>query len=208
MGFYSERLFPWMVEHSLDKPAIHVRRARLVGPAAGDVLEIGFGTGATLPFYDRSLVRSLSVVEPSAGMNMRATRRIREQGWDVRIDALAGESLPYPDASFDCVVSSLTLCSVTDPERVLGECWRVLRPGGTLRFFEHVASDDPRRRRWQERLNPIQRVVGVGCNVNRDTAALIRAAGFEFDPPPHQIETALPFSTYFPVIEGAARKPL
>ncbi|MDH7972745.1 class I SAM-dependent methyltransferase [Sphingomonas sp. AR_OL41] len=207
MGLYSERIFPWFIERALDTPAIRAHRAKLIEGATGDVLEIGFGTGATLPYYDRATVRSLSVVEPSSGMNRRAQQRIDSLGWSIRIEALAGEALPFADESFDCVVVSLTMCTVADPPRVLAEIRRVLRPGGSLRFFEHVASADPARRKWQDRLNPVQRVVGVGCNLNRDTVAYIRAAGFELGPVAQQIEPAFPFADYMPIVEGVARKP-
>ncbi|CAN5606261.1 class I SAM-dependent methyltransferase [soil metagenome] len=207
MGLYSETVFPWLLDRALDTPEIRDRRKRLVEGARGDVLEIGFGTGATLPFYDREIVRSLSVVEPSTGMNKRAMAMIARTNWPITIDALAGENLPFGDESFDCVVSSLTMCSVSDPPRVLAEIWRVLRPGGTFRFFEHVASEDPARRKWQDRLNPVQRVVGVGCNLNRDTTGLVRAAGFALEPVPQQIEPSFPFAAYLPVVEGVAHKP-
>ncbi|WP_374126865.1 class I SAM-dependent methyltransferase [Sphingomonas sp. 28-62-11] len=206
MKLYSETIFPWFLDRSLDTPQIRARRKRLVESVEGDVLEIGFGTGATLPFYNRDLVRSLSVVEPSTGMNKRAAEMIDRLNWSITIDALAGEDLPFEDQTFDCVVSSLTLCSVSDPVRVLAEIWRVLRPGGTLRFFEHVASEDPERRKWQDRLNPIQRVVGVGCNLNRDTVGLMRAAGFVIGSVPQQIEPSFPFAAYLPFVEGIAVK--
>ena len=207
MGLYSEKIFPWFIDQALDKPGIHERRARLVGAAAGDVLEIGFGTGATLPFYDRQKVRSLSVVEPSSGMNRRAEARIKSLGWPIHIEALAGENLPFANESFDCVIASLTLCTVADPPRVLAEIWRVLRPGGSFRFFEHVASENPARRKWQDRLNPLQKIVGVGCNLNRDTVDYARAAGFTLGPTPQQIEPSFPFADYLPVVEAVATKP-
>ncbi len=207
MSFYAETVFPWFLDRSLDRPQIHARRKRLVEGAHGDVLEIGFGTGATLPFYNRQSVRSLSVVEPSTGMNKRAAEMIDRLNWPITIDALAGENLPFKDETFDCVVSSLTLCSVSDPPRVLAEIWRVLRPGGTLRFFEHVASNVPKRRKWQDRLNPLQRVVGVGCNLNRDTVGSVRAAGFVVGSVPQQIEPSFPFAAYLPLVEGVAQKP-
>lgn len=207
MSFYSETVFPWFLDRFLDAPEIRDRRKRLVERAQGDVLEVGFGTGATLPFYNPEIVRSLSVVEPSKGMNKRAQAMIDRLNWPISIDALVGEDLPFKDQSFDCVVSSLTLCSVSDPPRVLAEIWRVLRPGGTLRFFEHVASDDPKRRKWQDRLNPLQRVVAVGCNLNRDTVGMVRAAGFILGPVPQQIEPSFPFAAYLPIVESVARKP-
>lgn len=208
MSFYAETLFPWFLDRSLDTPEIRDRRKRLVEDAQGDVLEIGFGTGATLPFYNREMVRSLSVVEPSTGMNKRAKAMIARLNWPITIDALTGEDLPFEDECFDCVVSSLTLCSVADPPRVLAEIWRVLRPGGTFRFFEHVASKDAKRRKWQDRLNPVQRVVGVGCNLNRDTVGLVRSAGFDLGAVPQQIEPSFPFAAYLPVVEGVAHKPV
>ncbi len=206
MSFYTETVFPWFLDRFLNTEEIGNRRKRLVEGAHGDVLEIGFGTGATLPFYNREIVSSLAVVEPSKGMNKRAEAMIARLNWPITIDALAGEKLPFENARFDCVVSSLTLCSVSDPQRVLAEVWRVLRPGGTLRFFEHVASQSPKRRKWQDRLNPVQRVVAVGCNLNRDTIGLMRAAGFDLGLVPQQIETSFPFAAYLPIVEGTARK--
>lgn len=207
MSFYAETVFPWVLDRSLNTPEISKRRKRLTENAEGDVLEIGFGTGATLPFYNRALVRSLSVVEPSTGMNKRAEAMIEKLNWPIAIHALAGEHLPFEDRNFDCVVSSLTLCSVSNPRRVLAEIWRVLRPGGRLRFFEHVASDDPKRRKWQDRLNPVQRVLGVGCNLNRETVGLVREAGFVLGPVLQQIEPSFPFAAYLPIVEGVALKP-
>lgn len=206
MGIYSERIFPWMLDRSTDRGVFHKRRARVVGPASGDVLEIGFGTGATLPFYDAEKVRSLTVVEPSVGMNKKAAKRIAGSNLDVRSEPLAGEDLPFSDESFDCVVCCLTLCSVEDPATVLAEVHRVLRPGGSFRYFEHVASEEPGWRRWQDRLNPVQRVVGVGCNLNRPTRELIAESGLAIDDSRLEIEHKLPLAGLFPFAEGVARK--
>jgi ubiquinone/menaquinone biosynthesis C-methylase UbiE len=172
------------------------------------VLEIGFGSGATLPFYDPAKVVQLTVVEPSAGMNARAAARLAQSHVPVASVPGAGERLPFPDASFDTVVTCLTLCSVADPPRVLAEIRRVLKPGGTFLFLEHVASDDAGRRRWQTRLTPLQRVIGVGCHLDRDQAALIRAAGFELPPAPQQVEPAFgAMAPLVPLIQGQAVSP-
>lgn len=188
MGLYSETIFPWLLDKALGHPNIMARRQRLVGQAAGDVLEIGFGSGATLPFYDPAKVTSLTVVEPSEGMNRRAAAQLASSPVPIRSIPGAGEHLPFPNASFDTLVCCLTLCSVADVGQVLAEVKRVLKPGGRFLFMEHVLSDDPERQRWQHRLNPLQRVVGVGCNLNRPSADLVRAAGFILDPVPAQEE--------------------
>jgi ubiquinone/menaquinone biosynthesis C-methylase UbiE len=151
-------------------------RQQTAGEASGDVLEIGGGTGANLPFY-RGDVR-LTVVEPNPHMTRRLRRRAARLGRRVTVVAGSGEKIPFPDASFDSVVTTLVLCMVDDLEQVVREARRVLRPGGAFYFYEHVASKSRRRRRWEDRLNPAWRFLTTGCNLNRDTAAAIRAGGF------------------------------
>ncbi|WP_156255836.1 class I SAM-dependent methyltransferase [Sandarakinorhabdus oryzae] len=188
MGLYAETIFPWLLDKALGHPNIMRRRQALVSGARGEVLEIGFGSGATLPFYDPATVSSLTVVEPSEGMNRRAAAHLAASPVPLTSVPGAGEKLPFADARFDTVVCCLTLCSVQDVGQVLAEVRRVLKPGGRFLFLEHVLSDDPDRQRWQQRLNPVQRVVGVGCNLNRPSAQLVRDAGFILDPMPVQEE--------------------
>ena len=188
MGLYSETIFPWLLDRALSHPDIMARRRALVSQAAGEVLEIGFGSGATLAFYDPAKVTSLTVVEPSIGMNRRAAAVLAQSPVPIKSVPGAGERLPFGDASFDTAVCCLTLCSVQDVGQVLAEVRRVLKVGGRFLFMEHVLSGDPHWQRWQHRLNPIQKVVGVGCNLNRPSADLVRAAGFTLDPMPRQEE--------------------
>ncbi|MGB3722062.1 MAG: class I SAM-dependent methyltransferase [Pacificimonas sp.] len=206
MKLYSERLFPALCDRAMRAPEIQDRRRRLVADVAGQVLEIGFGTGLSAEFYPAD-VTELIAVEPSAGMNETAIKRIAAANVPVRLLPRAGESLPVDDASIDHVVCSLTLCSVDDPAQVLAEVKRVLKPGGGFHFMEHVLSDRPAVARWQRRLNPVQRVIGVGCNLNRDTTTHIRAAGFELVRVPLEREPAFPFSALFPLAQGVAFKP-
>jgi ubiquinone/menaquinone biosynthesis C-methylase UbiE len=209
MGLYSETIFPWLLDRTLNNPRIMARRQALVAGASGDVLEIGFGSGATLPFYDPARVQSLTVVEPSAGMNRRAAARLAQSPVPVRSVPGAGEKLPFADASFDTVVCCLTLCSVADVGQVLAEVRRVLKPGGCFLYLEHVLSDDAGRRRWQHRLTPVQKVIGVGCHLNRDANAAILAAGLSLDPVPVQgLEPAFgALAPLAPLVAGAAVKP-
>ena len=205
MGLYSETIFPWLLDKVLGHPRIEARRAMLVGQASGEVLEIGFGSGATLPFYNPAKVTRLTVVEPSEGMNRRAAARLATSPVPVASMPGAGERLPFADARFDTVVTCLTLCSVNNVPQVLAEIRRVLRPGGQFLFLEHVLSEDAGVRRWQRRLNPVQKVVGVGCNLDRDGAALVRAAGFTLPPVVQELEPAFgALAKLTPLIAGAA----
>lgn len=152
-------------------------RRALIARASGDVLEIGGGTGANLPFYGDA-VSTLTITEPEAPMLKRLRRHVAEQGVSATVVQAPAESLPFADASFDTVVTTLVLCTVGDQPRALAELRRVLRPGGALLFMEHVRSDDPKLARWQDRFNPVQLRIGHGCNCNRDTLAGISRAGF------------------------------
>ena len=207
MGLYSERIFPWLLDKTLGHPRIEARRAALVSQARGKVLEIGFGSGATLPFYDPAKVSNLTVVEPSEGMNKRAAGRLAASPVPVISVPGAGEKLPFDDASFDTVVTCLTLCSVSDVPKVLAEIRRVLKPGGQFLFLEHVLSEDEKRRRWQVRLTPLQKVVGVGCHLDRDSAAMVRAAGFDLPAVVQQTEPAFgAMAPLVPLISAAATR--
>lgn len=151
-------------------------RQRTAGRARGDVLEIGAGTGANLAYYPRDT--RLHVFETSSWMASRLQRKAVRAGRNLRIDVAEGGPLPYADATFDTVVSTMVLCSVPDQASALSEIRRVLRRGGQFLFLEHVASPRPGVRVWQRRLNPLQRFFADGCQLDRDTAAAIRSAGF------------------------------
>jgi len=161
-----------------EEAGLRAHRAALIGVATGDVLEIGGGTGANLPFYGGG-VRTLTITEPEKPMARRLERRIRELTPDATLLREPAEVLPFEDATFDVAVSTLVLCTVDDQPGALRELRRVLRPGGRLLFIEHVRSDDPRLARWQDRMLPLNIRVGHGCHCNRPTLDGIRAAGFE-----------------------------
>jgi ubiquinone/menaquinone biosynthesis C-methylase UbiE len=152
-------------------------RERTAGRAWGDVLEIGGGTGANLRFYPADV--RLTMVEPNPHMVKRLSRKAAALRRDVAIVPGVGESLSFPDSSFDSVVTTLVLCMVRDLDLVVREARRVLRPGGVFLFYEHVASQSRRMRKWQDRANPVWRFLTTGCNLNRDIVAAINAAGFD-----------------------------
>lgn len=160
----------------MDEAGGEENRRRLVEDAEGEVLEVGAGTGMNLSLY--SAAGRVVALEPDHAMRRRARSAARQAR--VPVEVVEGEAteLPFAEAAFDTVVFSLVLCTVPDVSRALGEAYRVLRPGGTLRFYEHVRSSDPRLARWQDRLERPWRWLGNGCCPNRDTLAAIAAAGF------------------------------
>jgi SAM-dependent methyltransferase len=151
-------------------------RKLTAGNAWGDVLEIGGGTGANLPFYPESA--NITFIEPDAYMVRKLRRNIVRHKRSAAIVQQGGESLPFADASFDTVVTTLVLCMVSDADAVVREARRVLRPGGAFLFYEHVVSPRRRGRWWQHRLNPAWKCLTTGCNLNRDLTASIQNAGF------------------------------
>jgi ubiquinone/menaquinone biosynthesis C-methylase UbiE len=168
-------VYDWLTS-AAEEAGLRARRAQLLKSAKGRVLEIGAGTGANLPLYDARV--DLTVTEPEEPMARRLEKRLRELRPNTAIVHAPAEHLPFSDAQFDAVVSTLVLCTVGDQHRALGEMRRVLKPGGQLLFIEHVRSDDPKLARWQDRLNGFNRFVAYGCNCNRATLDAIRAAGF------------------------------
>ena len=151
-------------------------REELVGHAEGETLEIGAGTGLNLPRYRTP--RRVVVTEPEPSMLRHLERRPHPAGVPVLVGAASGDALPFPDHSFDTVVSTLVLCSVDSPSRVLAEVRRVLRPGGRYVFLEHGGSHDPRLARWQRRLEPVWKHLAGGCHLTRDATQLVEAGGF------------------------------
>ncbi len=151
-------------------------RSRLLGELEGDVLEIGAGTGASLPHYERA--SRVVALEPDPSMAKRLPERVAAARVPVEVVAGSAEAIPYADESFDVVVSTFMLCSVADPTAVLVEARRVLKPDGKLVLLEHVRGEG-RTARWQERLTPLHRRIAGNCHLNRDTRATVAAARFD-----------------------------
>ncbi len=160
-----------------EKAGLGAHRKKLLSTAAGRVIEIGAGTGANLPFYSDA-VSDLVVCEPAEPMAQRLERKLASFGRPVRVVRAPAENLPVESGSFDVAVSTLVLCTVGDPQSVLAELHRVLKPGGRLLFIEHVRAEEPGLARWQDRLNFLNKRIAQGCNCNRNTVAEIATAGF------------------------------
>lgn len=151
-------------------------RRELLASAHGKVLELGIGTGMNLPHYPET-VTELHAVDPAQLLPKTIAARSARLPFPVRIQRDTAETLAYADRQFDYVVSTWTLCTIPDPVLALQEVGRVLKPGGKFLFLEHGRSDDRKIAAWQDRLNPIQNVIGCGCNLNRRIDQLIAQAG-------------------------------
>ncbi|MCM2279129.1 MAG: class I SAM-dependent methyltransferase [Oligoflexia bacterium] len=180
MGIYSRMVFPFILERAMNLGRLTELRHALLAQARGTVVEIGFGTGANLPHYP-SAVTSLSAIEPNEGMRRYWSRKTAVAPFALSVLPGEAERLPLGDKSCDTAVSTLTLCSVRDPARTLSELFRVLKPGGQLLFLEHGRAPDRGVLRWQMRLEPVNRALADGCNLTRDMAGLIGAAGFRLE---------------------------
>lgn len=162
-----ERL--WLARHRVD----------LVGPARGHVLEIGIGTGLTLPYYREAT--DIVGVDPNRAMLARARARAREASVPAAFGAAHAEALPFEAGRFDTAVTSLVLCTVDDPLATARELRRALRPGGELRFLEHVRAPGRGLGRLQDAVTPLWRRAFGNCHPNRDTLRVLSEAGFEIE---------------------------
>ena len=182
-------------------------REELLADLSGRVVEVGAGNGLNFAHYPPS-VSEVVAVEPEPYLRARAERAAQDAKVPVRVVPGAAERLPADDGSFDAAVASLVLCSVRDQPRALAEIFRVLKPGGELRFYEHVRSHRPGFARFQRRVDIVWPHLGGGCHTSRATDEAIQQAGFvvercrRFAFRPSFVD--LPVT---PHILGAARRP-
>ncbi|HKE88428.1 MAG TPA: class I SAM-dependent methyltransferase [Vicinamibacterales bacterium] len=180
MGFYEQRILPYIMNLAMDTADVRSERARCLKEVAGDVLEIGFGAGHNLPYYPRAVTKVVGV-DPSERSAQLGRSRIAAAPFPVEFVGLSAEKLPVPDASVGAIVSTFTLCTIPDVAGALREIRRVLTPEGRFYFVEHGLSDDPKVVRWQHRLDGIEQRVFGGCHLNRRISTLIEQAGLTIE---------------------------
>src|ERR1700682_3326254 len=156
-----------------ERKGLRAMRQELLSQCAGSVLELGAGTGLNVGYYDDGLAR-LVLTEPEPHMAAKLRAAVTRARIAAEVIEAPAESLPFPDASFDTVVSTLVLCTVPAPDVVMREVRRVLKPGGRFLFIEHVRSDSPRLAGWQDRLRRLWSLLACGCQCNRNTLETIQ----------------------------------
>ena len=179
MSWYEERVLPHLMDWACSASPNQKQRQKIVPEAEGEILEIGFGSGLNVPFYDQSKVKKIWALEPSEGMRRKAQAALDEADMDIEFIDLPGEQIPLDDSSVDTILVTYTLCTIADTHAALEGMRRVLKPGGRLLFCEHGKAPDAEVRRWQDRLNPAWSKIAGGCQMNRDIPALINEGGFD-----------------------------
>ena len=179
MGFYIKYFLPRTVHFLCSAKPIRKQREKVVPLAAGRVLEIGIGSGLNLPHYDPAKVQQVWGLDPS--IELWALAQKTASRVDFRVEFIKGDAaaIPLDDRSADTVLVTYTLCTVPDVLTALKEVHRVLKPDGQLIFCEHGAAPDAAVRRWQNRLNPIWKRFGDGCNLNLLIPSLLEQSGFK-----------------------------
>jgi SAM-dependent methyltransferase len=177
VGLYGQQVVPRIMNVLCGVKALQPLRSRVCAGLSGEVIELGFGSGLNVPFYPASVTR-VAAVEPSDVGWKLASQRVAASAVPVTRSGLDGQSLPFPDNSYDAVLSTWTMCTVPDVSAALSELRRVLKPGGELHFLEHGLAPDESVRRWQRRLDPMQQRVAGGCHFTRPIVDLLKAAGF------------------------------
>lgn len=177
MGFYDRYIVPRINDKLGSGPDADRFRDRLLSEARGRVLDVGFGTGLNASHYPGNVERVVGL-EPNPGAESLARKRIAAANVPMELCIASGEALPFEDDSFDTVVTTLVLCSIADVEQALREMRRVLKPDGRYLLMEHGLADDESVRKWQHRLNGMQKFIAGGCNLNRPIRSIVEQAGF------------------------------
>ncbi len=177
-SFYERRILPAVIAAACGTRPIVRQRQKIVPRASGRVLELGFGSGLNLAYYDRVSVSEVVGLEPSAGMLERSRAAVAAAPFPVSIETAAAETARLPAASFDTVLVTYSLCTIPDPCAALACARAALKPEGQLLFCEHGKAPDADVARFQRSLEPLWRVIAGGCHLCRDIPGIVQSSGF------------------------------
>jgi len=177
MGIYEEHVLPRIINVACGMKTLRELRERACEGLSGRVVEVGFGSGLNIPYYPPTIT-SVAAIEPADTGWKLAGKRVAGTSIQIERTGLDGQSLPLPDDSCDAALSTYTLCTIPDVEAALAEIKRVLKPGAPLHFLEHGLAPDEPVRRWQHRLEPMQKRLFGGCHLTRPVPELLTKAGF------------------------------
>lgn len=175
MGLWDEQVLPRLISAGRNAEVTRLRQ-RVCAQLAGDIVEIGFGSGLNLAHYPAQ-VGGVWAVEPSDVAWRLAQPRIVSRGVPVQRAGRDGQRMQLPDDRFDAALSTFTMCTIPDLDDALSEVRRVLRPGGVVHFVEHGRSDSPRIAKWQDRLQPVYGRLAAGCHIDRPIEVHLRRCG-------------------------------
>lgn len=178
MGIYNKYILPRIVDHVCGLKPSSKQREKVVPLASGRVLEVGIGSGLNLPYYNAEKVEHIVGIDPSAEM-----WKLKKYDSEIPLEFLQSgiEQLDLDNDSVDSIVCTYTLCTVVDPRLALEQMRRVLKPDGKLIFTEHGLANESKIQKKQNRINPMWKRLGGGCNLNRDIAKIIEGSGFVFE---------------------------
>lgn len=181
MGLYSRYVLPAIITCGCGTSVVRWHRRRIVPQAQGVVLELGFGAGLNLPFYDPAKVSRVYALEPEPGMLARAYKCAQHAPVDVAVLPEKAEALSLADASVDTVLVTFALCTIPDVQAALAGVRRVLKPDGRFLFCDHGRSPDEKVARAQDAIEPVWKRLFGGCHLTRDIPALVQASGFSIN---------------------------
>lgn len=180
MGFYTDQVVPRIIDRACGGAEMRPLRDRTCEGLAGEIVELGFGSGRNVGSYPDAITL-VHAIEPSMVGRSLGADRIAGSAVPIEFSGLHGESLPLADASCDGALCTFTLCTIGDVDAAMQELLRVLRPGAPFHFLEHGSAPDPKVRRWQHRLDPLQQRLADGCHLTRDPVEIVRRNGFRID---------------------------
>ena len=180
--WYDAHIMPRLITCACSTGHVLKRRSHVIPLAQGDVFELGCGGGINQQFYKTDAVKTYAGIDPHEGLLETARATAHSKGWPADLRQGVGEDIPFASGSFDTVVCTFTLCSVEDPDRVLSEMRRILRPGGKALFLEHGRAPDANVAKWQDRVEPVWKKLAGGCHLTRPIGSAFRGAGFDVEP--------------------------